>query len=882
MAHDNNGFLCSRCEDLRLTPESFKVSESEQNGLRTPENLVSGRLASGAVPIRYAMCKISSTNNPCNLCSLIQNTIASYQKKGESQVTEYFIEWDLDGPYVKDRSKFTSTYRRLKVSWIRRMGIVEQDHNKGKGDGTVDNAKVLEEEIYLLAASKLPQQLTGHSESSADVQPGSAKPLAPNETIILDWLRMCDTEHPNPHPLTQGKWKGQFAELVESGYFGVIDVVDKRLCKLPIVENGEHAPYVALSYVWGKKKTCEVLHTTNGNTVPTTEDTGVEKYRQGFYTTSGNVLSRTEDRGLEKDWQDFPKTIRDALKLVRDLGRKRKEEEDGKNKPELRYIWIDSLCIVQDRPRSWNCNAKHMHLIYGNALFTICAADGKDSDAGLQALHLESHQQPPYAQITPDMGIRVFKSSESLINASEWNQRGWTYQEYILSSRCLLFTGAQIYFQCRQANWSQDDDPREVEHGMASAWRVLLHRSYEELESKAIQFFITAVHTYTGRNLAFAHDILNAFSGVSRLMEHYLCSHFHFGLPASHFDLALLWKPLAGKSRRKNLQPRHEEDAVEFPSWCWSGWMDSTNPGNGARVVYDSGFLSGCLADIRDWLLNHTWIIWYVRDQEGKLVPLWKGPTVPPSSRERVDARWQGYKSRPRGQSSGWVRYLDVPENVATGAGVDDYGRPLRDFWWHSLACSQSPHSFKQRLPDNPFGVRGPVHNQTREYMFFSDHNSRSDNYMSFSDLMPHQPHRSWQPILQFWTLSCDFRILPDGRNPVKDHLQRFDVADRTLDKCGTVVVDSTWAENRKETRDYSPLKLIALSEAKRYTKEEWRGSWTFYDGTARADSEWSLFYVMAVTKDEKRGVWERLGLGKVFQSAFRKSGCTWEEIVLG
>ncbi|KAM7200590.1 Heterokaryon incompatibility protein (HET) domain containing protein [Rhypophila sp. PSN 637] len=818
---DTKSSLCSRCNDLRLTSDSFKVRQSAKDGRRRSYDLLSGWLASGAAPIRNVISETTEATASCNLCSLIRKAIDSFGHAVEYPVTEYIIEWDLDEPYVKNSSKFTSTCRRLRVSWTRKVAITGPVQETGEMDHPVERFKYVEEEIYLLAARQLPQQPT--EQSLKDAQQASATSLESNECM--------------------------FRELVESGYSGDIDVVDKRLCQLPILENDEPAPYLALSYVWGKKK---VLH-----------------------TTSGNALSRTENRGVEKDWQEFPKTIRDALRLVQDLGKQRKTQ-DGENKPELRYIWIHSLCIVQDRTRSWNCSAKHMHLIYGNANFTICAADGIDSDAGLKALDLKPHEQSEYAQITPSLHVRVFKSSESLINASEWNRRGWTYQEYILSPRCLLFTGGQVYFQFRRTNLAPGDDPNQAGNGMASAWRVLLHRTYEELEIKSTDFFMTAVQTYTGRNLTLPNDILNAFSGVSQLMEHDLCSHFNFGLPASHFDLALLWKPLAGKCRRQDLEPSHGRDDVEFPSWSWCGWMDSTDHGKGAGVVYDSDFLDGCLGDIRDWLLNHTWIIWHVRNREGDVLPLWEGPTVPPSSRRMAATKWQSYKSRPRGQASCWVRHLDVPENVAVGEDVDNYGRPLKDFL--------PPSQFKVRLTDNPFGVRGPSRRHTRSYMFFDGHDSHSGNYMSFGEAsLDRQP---FQPILQFWTLSCDLWIAPDRRNPVRNHLQRLNIADIKEDKCGTVVVDNTWAENWLkgcvDKNEYPPIQFIALSEAKCFTEEEWCGNWTNYNGRIREDTDWSLFYVMAITRDERRGVWERLGLGKVFQPAFRNNGCTWEEIVLG
>ncbi|KAL2292366.1 hypothetical protein FJTKL_09345 [Diaporthe vaccinii] len=141
----------------------------------------------------------------------------------------------------------------------------------------------------------------------------------------------------------------EFEKLVQATYFGVIDVLDMQLKPLPLAADGSPEKYVALSYGW--------------------ENTANPQGRH--ITTRVNVMSRIQPMGLRKDWAVLPKTIQDAMLLVRAIGQ--------------RYLWVDSLCIVQDSTSSWELNAKAMHLIYGNAYFTICAADG-DATTGLRAV----------------------------------------------------------------------------------------------------------------------------------------------------------------------------------------------------------------------------------------------------------------------------------------------------------------------------------------------------------------------------------------------------------------------------------------------------------------------------------------------------------------
>jgi hypothetical protein len=163
---------------------------------------------------------------------------------------------------------------------------------------------------------------------------------------------------------------------------------------------------------------------------------------------------------------------------------------------------------------------------------------------------------PKPENIRPDLPLPVSRPSESIIQASRWKDRAWTFQERILSRRCLVFVGDRkmgnrIYFQCRTTNLATDIYPNGTESGWHSDLRKSPLRTLNELKRRPMRFYINCVHLYTGRNLTNRSDILNAFDGVSKLMETYMRAPFFFGLPSSHFDFALLWRPKSGKRRRE-------------------------------------------------------------------------------------------------------------------------------------------------------------------------------------------------------------------------------------------------------------------------------------------------------------------------------------------
>ncbi|KAL1636897.1 hypothetical protein SLS56_000992 [Neofusicoccum ribis] len=108
-------------------------------------------------------------------------------------------------------------------------------------------------------------------------------------------------------------------------------------------------------------------------------------------------------------------TVKDAIGLVPLLGE--------------RYLWVDALCITQDDERTREYLVKNMAAVYANATLTIVAADSIDANSGLRGLKGISKPRNNLCVFDLPDGTRLNRPSEGGLGDTEWNMRGWTFQE---------------------------------------------------------------------------------------------------------------------------------------------------------------------------------------------------------------------------------------------------------------------------------------------------------------------------------------------------------------------------------------------------------------------------------------------------------------------
>ena len=121
-----------------------------------------------------------------------------------------------------------------------------------------------------------------------------------------------------------------------------------------------------------------------------------------------------------------------------------------------KYIWIDSLCIMQDSKEDWKSEASAMKDVYANGLLNLAAASPNSLRKGLSFEH-STNARPFCIKLNAAGGPLAQESIYEVRNDSYWmnlvektplNQRAWVLQERVLSPRVLYFTPTELAWEC--------------------------------------------------------------------------------------------------------------------------------------------------------------------------------------------------------------------------------------------------------------------------------------------------------------------------------------------------------------------------------------------------------------------------------------------------
>jgi Heterokaryon incompatibility protein (HET) len=292
-------------------------------------------------------------------------------------------------------------------------------------------------------------------------------------------------------------------------------------------EIDQKVSYSALSYCWGINQT--------------------------YVLTKGSM----NDRLRELDTAQLQRTILDAIEVTVNLG--------------YSYLWVDSLCIIQDGISDFDEIAV-MDQIYSRSEVTIVAANASSAEEGF----LKDPEQSQYF-VDPinipvgDGGKRLTIAYRSHYKPSKdpINSRAWTLQERILSRRCLIFSYDGLKWLCREIQRNPNGPPEAP-----IMFPQILSDATTDDDFRQSWLEIRA--EYTSRKMTQPSDKLRAISAITNQISTATGWTYLAGLWKEYLFFDLHWNrdresmtPIVGSSETMNrLMSRPEK--YRAPSWSWA------------------------------------------------------------------------------------------------------------------------------------------------------------------------------------------------------------------------------------------------------------------------------------------------------------------------
>ena len=282
---------------------------------------------------------------------------------------------------------------------------------------------------------------------------------------------------------------------------------------------------------------------------------------------------------------DIPATYLDAIRIAQSIG--------------VMYLWVDSLCIVQDSEDDWTEEASRMASVYENAYCTIAAAGAENSLDGCYVTRnplvcgpcriLSTDTQDLYAH----PAYKQLGSLDELEKTCGLFRRAWIFQELMLSPRLLYFGPKGICFSCDKGYAYESDidgrgypggagAPFEIEgvwRGERTSFQWVRNNTLSSSKVPHILHYIwfDIVYGYSSLALSIAGDKLVALSGMAeRVISSHYGEEYVAGLWRSTFLSDLLWLVSDGASRARLSEFR-------APTWSWAsveGAVYSHDPGS--------------------------------------------------------------------------------------------------------------------------------------------------------------------------------------------------------------------------------------------------------------------------------------------------------------
>ncbi|KAK3647739.1 hypothetical protein LTR56_007968 [Elasticomyces elasticus] len=352
---------------------------------------------------------------------------------------------------------------------------------------------------------------------------------------IKQWISECDAHHEKCRTESTTFLPTRLLEVSQHGEPNV------RLIETSHESFSACPKYVALSYCWGAAENQKL--------------------------TKESISQMKE----EVPWSTLPRLIRDAVIFTTRLG--------------LCYLWVDSLCIIQDDDQQidWIRESARMGDVYASSYLTLAATSPADTTQSFfTAARSRYYASVPVPQRSPG-NTQIFVRPANYHRTMEpLHKRAWTLQEFIVSRRVLEYTSREAVFHC---NHGSKCECGTIAQSAQQAQALLFRRRWRDLVYKAHannngaqnlrdydMAWLSVVQAYSGRALTRSADRLPALAGVAQTYQHMLRpgDTYLAGLWKSTFIQGLAWQRRL-RSRDGYVRSRLKLPAdAQAPSWSWT------------------------------------------------------------------------------------------------------------------------------------------------------------------------------------------------------------------------------------------------------------------------------------------------------------------------
>lgn len=345
------------------------------------------------------------------------------------------------------------------------------------------------------------------------------------------WLSECTKSHTRCR--IQRKHGNEFR--------GPLRLLELNKDSIVLRENVGDVQYACLSHCWGKNF---------ADTINKTTEQTLNSFKEGI--AESNLTAN----------------FRDAIEICRAL--------------KIKYLWIDSLCIIQDQKdkEDWNNQAAKMADIYENAHVTIAATRSADPSGGCYSRRHPKHLAKPvpgyegvFALLEPP-GLPVDLRVSAIPLNLPLLERGWVYQEMRLSRRVLHFCDEQVVWICQRSRRSES----KCNDGDIDNFKTKKDISYEYMphgipsrDPKLLWY--RCVLEYSRLQLTCPNkDRMAALAGLAKRMQNFHeMGRYLSGMWETSLIFDLGWfTELRPNTNSEEISANDLGTAPTYPSWSWA------------------------------------------------------------------------------------------------------------------------------------------------------------------------------------------------------------------------------------------------------------------------------------------------------------------------